>query len=171
MQVINKVIPFFMLPIYTMLLPDTSSFGISDMYIVIVNFGINLSLLGIYDAMFREYFEKKDDEAYKLKVTSTALILVKSSSLFFSLLIILFSSFLSQLIFKTSEYYLVFIMAGISIFVEANKVIISAPTRMKNQNKAFVTIGVANSIFNTVLTVVFLSFNKNYESLIEYKKW
>ena len=59
-NVLNKVVPLLLLPVVTRLLPDTSSFGIFDMFNVIVGFASPLAILGLYDAMFREFFEKDD---------------------------------------------------------------------------------------------------------------
>lgn len=58
--VISKLIPLIMLPIITRLMPDTSYFGISDMSNTVVSFGSALAVIGMYDAMYRMFFEKED---------------------------------------------------------------------------------------------------------------
>ena len=63
-NILSKIVPLILLPVVTRLLPDTSAFGIFDMYNVIVGFATPLAILGLYDAMFREFFEK-DDQQYK----------------------------------------------------------------------------------------------------------
>ena len=70
-NVLNKIIPLLLLPVITRMLSDPSDFGIYDMYNLIIGFGSPLAMLGMYDAMFREFFEK-DDQQYRYNVTSTA---------------------------------------------------------------------------------------------------
>ena len=69
---LDKIVPLVMLPIVTRLLTDSADYGRFEMFNTIVGFGSAFAILGIYDAMFREYFEK-DDEEYKSLVTSTFL--------------------------------------------------------------------------------------------------
>ena len=58
--VINKMIPLIMLPIITRLMPDTAYFGISDLSNTVVQFGSAMAVIGMYDAMYRLFFEKED---------------------------------------------------------------------------------------------------------------
>jgi hypothetical protein len=39
-------------------LPNPSDFGIYSIYLVIIGFGVPLSILGLYDPMYKEYFDK-----------------------------------------------------------------------------------------------------------------
>lgn len=71
MSVLDKIVPFIMLPVVTRLITDTADYGRVEMFNTIVGFGTGFAVLGMYDAMFREYFEK-DDSHYKNVVTSTA---------------------------------------------------------------------------------------------------
>ena len=61
--VISKIIPLIMVPVVTRIMPDSSYFGISDMSHTIVSFGSALAIMGMYDAMYRMFFEK-DEEIY-----------------------------------------------------------------------------------------------------------
>ena len=63
-NVLNRIIPLLLLPVLTRLLTDTADFGRFDMFNTLVSFGSALAGLGMYDAMFREYFER-DDADYK----------------------------------------------------------------------------------------------------------
>lgn len=58
--VINKMIPLFMIPIVTRLMPNTTYFGISDLSNTVVQFGSALAVIGMYDAMYRMFFEEED---------------------------------------------------------------------------------------------------------------
>ena len=69
---ISKIVPFIMLPIVTRLMPNTFYFGLNDISTVIVSFGQALAIIGMYDALFRLFFEKGEQE-YKKEICSTAL--------------------------------------------------------------------------------------------------
>ena len=94
LSILHKVLPFVTLPLITKLLPDSSSYGIADMFNLIVSFGSAVGILGIYDAMFREYFEDKEDKLYSKRVISTGLnIVLVSSTVIFILFFILINLF------------------------------------------------------------------------------
>ena len=70
-NVLNKIVPFLLLPVITRMLLDVSDYGVFNMYSLVIGFGTPFAILGLYDVMFREYFEK-DDQQYKHDVTTTA---------------------------------------------------------------------------------------------------
>ncbi len=95
--IISKLVPLIMVPIITRLMPDSSYYGISDLSNTIVQFGSALAVMGVYDAMYRMFFEK-DEETYKKSVCSTALLFTISTSLIVFMLMILFKNQLAQYI-------------------------------------------------------------------------
>ena len=101
-NVLNKIVPLLLLPVVTRLLPDTSAFGIFDMFSVIVGFATPLAILGLYDAMFREFFEK-DDQQYKYDVTTTTQRIILLSSIVLTIILILFNSLIFGVIFWHSR--------------------------------------------------------------------
>ena len=105
-SMLQKALPFVTLPIITKLLPDSKNYGISDMFNLIISFGSAIAILGMYDAIFREYFEKKEDVEYKKTVTSTGLGIVLISSLIISSIVFLYStsSFFSKYSLKIASY-------------------------------------------------------------------
>jgi len=134
---LTKAFPLIMLPIVTRLLPNASSYGIADMFNIVSSFGVQIAILGIYDAMFREFFEYKEDENYKKKVTSTAFVIVTISSIILGLSICIFSEPISKVLYDTSKYSYIVIISGFLIIFNSIQVIIQAPTRMNNQRKIF----------------------------------
>ena len=70
--IVSKIIPLIMVPIVTRLMPNSTYYGISDLSITVVQFGSAIAVMGMYDAMYRMFFEQDSDE-YKKKVCSTAL--------------------------------------------------------------------------------------------------
>ena len=69
--VVSKIIPFIMVPIVTRLMPNTEYYGISDLSNTVVQFGSAIAIMGMFDAMYRMFFEKEDEE-YKKKVCLTS---------------------------------------------------------------------------------------------------
>ena len=59
--IISKLIPLIMVPIVTRLMPNTEYYGISDLSNTVVQFGSAIAVIGMYDAMYRMFFEKEDE--------------------------------------------------------------------------------------------------------------
>ena len=87
--VISKIIPLLMIPIVTRLMPSSDYYGLADLSNTVVSFASALAVMGMYDAMYRMFFEK-DDEEFKKSTCSTALLFTLSTSVIIFLLMILF---------------------------------------------------------------------------------
>ncbi|MCJ0576650.1 hypothetical protein, partial [Enterococcus cecorum] len=83
--VISKFIPLAMLPIVTRIMPNRAYFGISDLSNTLIQFSSALAIMGMFDAMYRLFFEKDDDE-FKKDVCSTTLVFTITMSAFVFLL-------------------------------------------------------------------------------------
>ncbi|HBT51682.1 MAG TPA: polysaccharide biosynthesis protein, partial [Petrotoga sp.] len=167
-NVLNKVVPLLLLPVVTRLLPDTSAFGIFDMFNVIVGFTSPLAILGLYDAMFREFFEK-DDNQYKYNVTTTAQRIILLSSTFIMFILILFSKSFSVLFFNTNAYSDIVIYSAIAMIFSANMSPIQAPTRMLNKRKIFVISGLVQSGGYYLIAILLIHLGLSYYGLIYAK--
>lgn len=164
-NVLNKIVPLLLLPVVTRLLPDTSAFGIFDMFSVIVGFATPLAILGLYDAMFREYFEK-DDQQYKYDVTTTTQRIILASSTVLTIILILFNSLFSKLFFGTQEHKDIIVYSAIAVMFSANLTPIQAPTRMLNRRKVFVISGLVGSVGNYLIAILMISLGYSYYALI-----
>ena len=162
---LDKIVPLIMLPIVTRMLTDTADYGRFDMFNTIVSFGSSFAILGIYDAMFREYFEK-DASHYKSLVTSTAVKIVFISSIVISLLVAGFSAQISELFLGDTEGIKIVLWASLGVFLGANKAIISAPTRMKNQKRVYVFSGISYSIVYYAAAFALIKMGWSYDALI-----
>ncbi len=58
--IISKLIPLIMVPIVTKIMPTTDYYGISDLSNTIVQFASAIAVMGMYDAMYRMFFEKDE---------------------------------------------------------------------------------------------------------------
>lgn len=134
--VISKLIPLIMLPVVTRILPTTDYFGINDLFNTLVQFSSALAVMGMYDAMYRMFFEK-DDEKYRRAVCSTTLSFTASASLILFAGILLFRNLISRAFFGSRDYAYVVALAALATLVSATNNIISAPTRMQNKRKVF----------------------------------
>jgi len=164
-NILNKIVPLILLPVVTRLLPDTSAFGIFDMYNVIVGFATPLAILGLYDAMFREFFEK-DDQQYKYNVTSTAERIVLVSSVIITLVLMLFSKPFSSLFFSSDKYRDIVIYSGVALIFSANVSIIQAPTRMLNKRRIYVISGLLQSLGYYLFAILLIKLGFSYYGLI-----
>ena len=164
-NVLNKIVPLLLLPVVTRLLPDTSAFGIFDMFSVIVGFATPLAILGLYDAMFREFFEK-DDQQYKYDVTTTTQRIILASSTVLTIILILFNSLFSKLFFGTQEHKDIIVYSAIAVIFSANLTPIQAPTRMLNRRKVFVISGLVGSVGNYLIAILLISLGYSYYALI-----
>ena len=150
--IISKLVPLIMVPIITRLLPDTSYYGISDLANTLVSFGSAIAVMGMYDAMYRMFFEQ-DDTQFKVRVCSTAFSFTIISSFTVALIMILFRSPISKYFFGERTYqYLVYICA-METLVGATNNIISAPTRMQNKRKVFLVTNTVSPLLSYGISI------------------
>lgn len=135
----NMVIPFIMLPIITRLLPGSEYYGINDSVVIFVAIGSAIAMMGMYDAMYRFYFDK-EDAAYRKEVCSSALFTLVITGFVALLIAVIFQYPLARLLFSTDRYSPLMLVAGLNIWVTSINTIVAAPTRMKNQRMRFIAI-------------------------------
>lgn len=145
--VIGNIIPFIMLPIITKIMPDASYMGIYDVSASITSLLTTFSIFGMYDAMFRLFFEKEDME-YKKSVCSTALVSVCIISLCISLIVFLFSDQLSYIFMGDTRFKTVLWIVSISIIIGAINTIVGAPTRMENKRFLMLAVNIMAPILS-----------------------
>jgi len=154
-SVISKVIPLVMLPIITRLMPDPAFYGLFDLSNTITSFGTAIAILGMYDAMFRYFFEK-DDEEYRKDICSTAFIFTLGTSIAIFLLMILFEKELAVWVFADEQYGLLVYLTAIATLLGATNGIISAPTRMQNKRKVFLVTNTLSPIIGYTVSIPLL---------------
>ncbi len=153
--IISKIIPLVMVPIVTRMMPDSSYFGISDLANTILSLCTSLAIMGMYDAMYRMFFEKEDEE-YKKDICSTAFTFTVLSSFVIFVIMLLMRDFISRWFWGDSQYaYLIYIVA-IAVLVGSTNTIISAPTRMQNKRKIFLIANTVSPILSYSIAIPFL---------------
>lgn len=154
-SVINKIIPLIMLPVITRLMPDTYYFGLNDLFNTAISFGTALAVMGMYDAMYRLFFEENGEE-YKRDICSSALAFTLITSFLVFLLLFLLEKPLSVFIFSDVKYRDLLFLGAIAIFVSSTNSIVSAPTRMQNQRRTYLSINILSSVISYALAVPLL---------------
>ncbi|HBI63332.1 MAG TPA: polysaccharide biosynthesis protein [Lachnospiraceae bacterium] len=153
--IISKVIPLVMLPIIVRLMPDSTYFGISDLSNTVISFASAVAVMGVYDAMYRMFFEKEDEE-YKKTVCSTALLFTLGVSVLVFFVMLLTQNWISRFFFGGKQYTNIVCLSAIATLVGATNSIISAPTRMQNQRKIFLITNTVSPILAYAVSVPML---------------
>lgn len=158
--IIAKVIPLIMVPVFTRLLPDSTAYGVSDMSATIVSFASALATMGMYDGMYRMFFEK-EDVAYKRDICSTTMNFVMITTLILSVAMIMLQKPIAQLFFGDSQYAYLVNISAVSTFFSTGISIVSAPTRMENKSKTFMLISILSPLLGYCVSIPMI-FNKQY---------
>lgn len=159
-SILAKIAPLLMLPIVARLMPDTTYYGLNDLSGITVAFGSAIAVMGMYDAMFRMFFEK-DDLEYKKEVCSSTLNFVLISGITMCLMLFLLKSYFSVWIFNDEKYVNLLNFTSFSILITALSGIVVAPTRMQNKRKIFLVTNTISPIIGYGISIPML-MHKNY---------
>lgn len=153
--IISKIIPLIMVPIVTRLMPNTEYYGISDLSNTLVSFASALAIMGMYDAMYRMFFEK-DDEKYKKTVCSTALTFTLITSLIVFIVMLILKEPIALYFFSDRKYAYVVYLSAMATLVGGTNCIIAAPTRMQNKRKIFLITNTLSPLICYVVAIPLL---------------
>lgn len=153
--IISKIIPLIMVPIVTRIMPSADYFGISDLSNTVVNFGSALAVMGMYDAMYRMFFEK-EEEWYKKTICSTALGFTLFTSIVIFIVMLVGRKLIAQFFFSNEKYSYVVYLSAIATLVGATNSIVSAPTRMQNKRKIFLITNTVSPIISYAISIPLL---------------
>ena len=157
--IISKIIPLIMVPFITKILPSEEYYGISDMSNTIISFASAIAIMGMYDAMYRLFFDK-EDEQYKKEICSTTAFftIVMSIAVFAGMII--FRRTLSIVFFKDVNLNYVIYISAFATLVGATNGIISAPTRMQNKRWVFLVLNTLGPIiaYSVAITLIFKGY-------------
>ncbi len=148
-NIINKAIPFFLLPILTVYLTPTD-YGIVSMFGVLTGFLAPFIGLNMYGAINRKYFD--ENRNYSHYISTAFYLLLGSTSLIF-LLMILFSDFISGITAFPKEWLLLVVIAGLG-----NSVIQITLTLWQVRKRAinYGIFQISQTALNLVLTLIFV---------------
>lgn len=149
---ISKIIPMVMLPIITRLFPNSEYVGLNDLSTTFISFAAAIALCGMYDAMFRLFFDK-DDLAYQKQICSTALAYVAITTLLISVLLLLFRKYVAKWYFGSEKYELLVIITVLGFCVNSTNQIVSAPTRIRNKRKVFLITNTISPVISYAISI------------------
>ena len=150
--IISKIVPLIMVPIVTRLMPSSDYYGLSDLSNTVVQFASAIAVMGMYDAMYRMFFEK-DDEEYKKSVCSTALVFTLFTSLAVFVVLVILKEQIAQWFFSDRKYAYIVYLSAMATLVGATNSIISAPTRMQNKRKIFLVTNTVSPILSYAISI------------------
>ena len=153
--VIGKVIPLIMLPVVTRLMPDTVYFGLNDISAIVVSFGSALAVMGMYDAMFRMFFDDNDRE-YQKSICSGTLFFTLASSITVTAVLVLFQDFFSVLFFGSVQYKNLLFLSAMSILIGSTNSVVSAPTRITNRRKVYLVTNLLAPLISYSISIPLL---------------
>lgn len=153
--IISKIIPLIMVPIITRLMPSSDYYGLSDLSNTVVSFASALAIMGMYDAMYRLFFEKDDGE-YKKIICSTALIFTLFTSLVVFVFLVILKEQIAQWFFSDRKYSYIVYISAMATLVGATNSIISAPTRMQNKRTIFLITNTLSPIISYAVSIPML---------------
>lgn len=153
--VISKIIPLIMVPIITRIMPNEEYFGISDLSNTVVQFGSAIAVMGMYDAMYRMFFEKQE-KSYKKSVCSTAMVFTFITSIVVFFAMVVCRDIIAQYFFDDKRYAYVVYLSAMATLVGATNSIISAPTRMQNKRKVFLVTNTISPLMSYSISIPML---------------
>lgn len=153
--IISKIIPLIMVPIVTRMMPSADYYGLSDLSNTLVSFASALAVMGMYDAMYRMFFEKESEE-YKKSVCSTVLMFSLFTSLVVFVLLVIFKEQIAQWFFSDRKYAHIVYISAMATLVGATNSIISAPTRMQNKRKIFLITNTLSPLISYTISIPML---------------
>jgi len=153
----SKILAFLLLPLYTYYLTK-KELGTYDLFLVTISLLTPLITLQISDATYRWLIEKDSDDIQKSKIISNGFFVILTFSLFFYLIILIFTQFYLKI-----EYSLYFsIILLLSIFLPFFQKVL----RGLKMNLLYALSGILSTFFILILNIVFLAkFNLKIKSL------
>lgn len=150
--IISKIIPLIMVPIVTRIMPSSDYYGLSDLSSTVVSFASAMAVMGMYDAMYRMFFEK-DDEEYKKDICSTAFLFTMSTSLIIFILMLLFRNVIANLVMGNRQYGYLICISAVSTLIGATNSIVAAPTRMQNKRTVFLIMNTVTPLLSYSIAI------------------
>ena len=149
---LNKLIGFFLLPIYTRLLTP-ADYGILSLLTVTSSLATILAHMGLASAMFREVIYEGSEER---DVESTTLyFLLGESAIFFGAMIVI-SSKLSSLIFGAADYTYLLRLMFLADFLGVVDVVFMAKLRARAQSSLYSLLSAARFVTGICLNLYFI---------------
>lgn len=160
---IALIIGFFTTPITTRML-SPEQYGISSMFLLVVNALMYLSLLGLDQGFIRYIYEEDDEDKGLLlknclKIPTILLIII-------SVIVLIFRTKISEFIFLESSFSMIILLLIMLVFTLLNRFSFLI-VRMNQRGKLFSILQVLNQILNFVcIILLFEIYGDNYKTIV-----
>jgi len=149
---LSRLIPFLMLPVITRLYPSSEYIGLNDLSTTFIQFASALSVCGMYDAMFRLFFDDDNFDTQR-KVCSTAMAFVIATTLVLTLLCFCLRETIADWYFGNTQYVYLVDITAIGFLVNSTNQIVSAPTRIQNKRKIFLVTNTISPLISYSIAI------------------
>jgi len=149
-------ISFLLIPVYTRYLTP-ADYGILEVIAVTTSLLLILYIMGMSTAIFKSYFDTKDEKTRKT-IISSALIYLSLTSLTFTTILVFLAPFFSSTFFGTGDNTLLFTIAFSSLFFDTSLIIPFALWRAKGESKRYVIISFSRFVLAMGLNILFVVF-------------
>lgn len=153
--VMGKMIPFFMLPVIARLMPDSYYMGLSDLSSTILSFAQAVAVMGMYDGMFRMFFDR-EDTAFKKEICSSALGFTAVSSLVVFAVLLLSRKGIAAYVLGGKNLAGLVSVTAFAVLSGATNSIVAAPTRMQNKRKVYFFTNLFTPLASYTVAVILL---------------
>ncbi|MCD6162697.1 MAG: oligosaccharide flippase family protein [candidate division Zixibacteria bacterium] len=151
---LGKVVGFILLPLYTHYL-STSEYGTLEL-LELTTYIVGMFLAaGISQSLFRFYYDTEIPEE-KNEIVSTALVAIWVISLSGFVVIALFSSSVSNIVFGSSDYTGLFRLVFLGLMFSLTGEIPMSFIRAQQKSVLFTTISLVKLIINLILNILFI---------------
>jgi len=150
--VISKIVPLIMLPILTRLYPNSEYLGLNDLSNNFISIVTAIAVCGMYDSMFRLFFDNKKLD-YQKKVCSTSLVFVVCTTIVCAIILLLLRTPIAKYYFLSEKYKTLVSITVLGFMVTTTNQVISAPTRIQNKRKIFLITNTLSPIISYTVAI------------------
>jgi len=154
---IEKIVAFFLLPIYTRYF-DISEYGVIDLIIVTISMVSIFAELQLETALQRYYYDYEGDQ--KKSLISTNFIVITSLSLLFTFVLFYFSEEVSLLVFEKVDYSGLVELAALQLPFINFSMLAFIILRYEKRNKVFLILMLIKVGITLIFTLLFVVWFK-----------
>lgn len=157
-MILNRSIGFLLIPLYTHYLTpaDYGTLELLDLTSYVVGM---LAAMGISNSLIRFYYEYPDKEK-KDQVISVSLITIVAVSLVFFVISASFSKQISNLVFRSPDYFRMFQIIFASMVFNLSNQIPMTVLRIEEKSILFITFSIIRTALILTLNIVFIVYFK-----------
>lgn len=151
---LSKAIGFFLIPLYTHYLTP-ADYGVLELLELTSFFAGFFIAMGIHNAILR-YFAHYEQTRDKYEVISTAILFVCGSGFLITIILVILSSFFSQLVFDTARYSYLFSIVFVNLYFGILLELARTSLRAEGKSVLFTILAVVYTLIAVSLNILFI---------------